>query len=153
MSDNWFDKLRDLGKQMGQTAYIAGLKGEVLEMVAPGRARMRLPYGPDLVGDPDTGIVHGGVITGILDHTCGMCVTAALRTPMPIATLDLRIDYMKPAVPGQDIFAEAECVKVGHDVAFVRGLAHQGSREEPIALCTGAFMLIRGGYQMPPAAE
>jgi len=56
-------------------------------------------------------------------------------------------------VPGQDIFAEAECLKVGHEIAFVRGLAHQGSREEPIALCTGAFMLIRGGYSLPPAAE
>jgi uncharacterized protein (TIGR00369 family) len=153
MSDNWFDRLKDIGRHMGQTAYIAGLKGEVLEITSTGKARMRMPYGPDLVGDPDTGVVHGGVITGMLDHTCGMSVTGALRTPMPIATLDLRIDYMKPAVPGQDIFAEAECVKVGHDVAFVRGLAHQGSREEPIALCTGAFMLIRGGYQMPPAAE
>ena len=152
MSDAWFENFSALGKHMGQTAYIAGLKGEVLEIAAPGRARLRLPYGPDLVGDPDTGIVHGGVITGMLDHTCGMCVVAALRAPMPIATLDLRIDYMKPAVPGQDIFAEAECVKVGHDIAFVRGLAHQGSRENPIALCTGAFMLIRSGYPMPPAS-
>jgi uncharacterized protein (TIGR00369 family) len=148
MSKDWIDRLSGLAQHMGQTAYVAGLKGEVLE-ITPARARLRIPYGPDLVGDPDTGVVHGGVITGMLDHTCGMCVVGALREPMPIATLDLRIDYMKPAVPGEDIFAEAECVKVGHDIAFVRGLAHQGSREEPIALCTGAFMLIRGGAAFP----
>jgi uncharacterized protein (TIGR00369 family) len=152
MTDDWPERLRTLASHMGQTAYIAGLKGEVLELSAK-RARLRVPYGPDLVGDPDTGVVHGGVITGMLDHTCGMAVSAALNGPMPIATLDLRIDYMKPAKPGDDIFAEAECVKVGHDIAFVRGLAHQGSREAPIALCTGAFMLIRSGAPLPFPAE
>jgi len=135
--------------QMNQTAFIAGIGGELSDAwpIATGR----LPYSEKLVGDPATGVVHGGVITGLLDHTCGLAVMAKLREFMHIATLDLRIDYMKPAVPGQDIFVEAECVKVGHDVAFVRGLAHQGSRDEPIALCTGAFMLIHGGYQVPPA--
>jgi uncharacterized protein (TIGR00369 family) len=152
MADDWTNRLRTLAAHMGQTAYIAGLKGEVLEL-SPQKARLRIPYGPDLVGDPDTGVVHGGVITGMLDHTCGMAVTGALKSPMPIATLDLRIDYMKPATPGEDLFAEAECVKVGHEIAFVRGLAHQGSAEAPIALCTGAFMLIRSGYSLPPVAE
>jgi uncharacterized protein (TIGR00369 family) len=152
MTDEWLNRLKTLAAHMGQTAYIAGLKGEVLEL-SPSKARLRVPYGPDLVGDPDTGVVHGGVITGMLDHTCGMAVSAALHGPMPIATLDLRIDYMKPAQPGDDLFAEAECVKVGHDIAFVRGLAHQGSPDAPIALCTGAFMLIRGGYPLPFPAE
>jgi uncharacterized protein (TIGR00369 family) len=149
MTEDWTARLKILAQHMGLTPYIAGLKGEVLELT-PERARLRVPYGPDLVGDPDTGVVHGGVITGMLDHTCGMAVTGALRNPMPIATLDLRIDYMKPAEPGRDIIAEAECVKVGHEIAFVRGLAHQGSRDEPIALCTGAFMLIRSGYTSFP---
>ena len=146
MTDEW---LANIAKHMAQTAYIAGLKGEVVE-VGPGRAKLRVPYGPDLVGDPDTGIVHGGVVTGMLDHTCGVSVSAALGKPMPIATLDLRIDYMKPAKPGEDLFAEAECVKVGREIAFVRGLAHQGSRDAPIALCTGAFMIIRSGQPVPP---
>jgi len=152
MAETSTQNLQTLASHMGQTAYIASLKGEVVTLTAK-RAELRVPYGPHLVGDPDTGVVHGGVITGMLDHTCGMAVSAALNEPMPIATLDLRIDYMKPAAPGADIFAEAECVKIGHDVAFVRGLAHQGSRAEPIALCTGAFMLIRGGYSVSPAAE
>jgi uncharacterized protein (TIGR00369 family) len=138
-------------RQMDSTPYLAGIGGEMLE-VGPERALARLPYGPHLVGDPDTGVVHGGVITGLLDHTSGGAVMGSLREPMPIATLDLRIDYMKPAEPGRDIIAEAECVKVGHEIAFVRGLAHQGSRGEPIALCTGAFMLIRGGYTPLPGA-
>ena len=128
--------------RMGGTAFIVSLGGEILE-VEKGRTRMRLPYAPHLVGDPDTGVVHGGVITAMLDQTCGVAVASALKEMMPFATLDLRIDYMKPATPHADIFVEAECLKVTHEVAFTRGIAYQTSRDEPIALSTGAFMLIR----------
>ena len=127
---------------MGGTAFIVSLGGEILDF-GKGRARTRLPYAPHLVGDPDTGVVHGGVITAMLDQTCGIAVASALKELMPFATLDLRIDYMKPATPHADIFVEAECLKVTHEVAFTRGLAYQTSRDEPIALSTGAFMLIR----------
>lgn len=130
-------------KQLGHTAFILSLGGEVQE-INRGRARTRLPYATHLVGDPETGVIHGGVITAMLDHTCGMAVMAALNEVMPFATLDLRIDYMKPAEPNVDVFIEAECVKVTHEVAFTRGIAYQKSREEPIALSTGAFMLTRG---------
>jgi len=128
--------------RMGGTAFIVSLGGEILE-IGGGRSRMRLPYAPHLVGNPDTGVVHGGVITAMLDQTCGVAVASALKEIMPFATLDLRIDYMKPAKPHTDIFVEAECLKVTHEVAFTRGIAYQISREEPIALSTGAFMLIR----------
>jgi uncharacterized protein (TIGR00369 family) len=128
--------------RLGGTAFIVSLGGEILE-IGKGKSRMRLPYAPHLVGDPDTGVVHGGVITAMLDQTCGVAVASALKELMPFATLDLRIDYMKPAKPHTDIFVEAECLKVTHEVAFTRGLAYQTSREEPIALSTGAFMLIR----------
>jgi uncharacterized protein (TIGR00369 family) len=128
---------------MNQTAFFAHLKGEVVGF-GPGRATMRLPYGPHLVGNPDTGVVHGGVITALLDHASGAAVMAALKEPMAIATLDLRIDYMKPATPGEAITAEVTCLKVTHEVAFVRGSAYHASADDPVAICTGAFMLMRG---------
>lgn len=126
------------------TPYLAGIGGEMLELSAA-RARARLPYGPHLVGDPETGVVHGGVVTGLLDHTSGMAVMGRLRMPMPIATLDLRIDYMKPARPGEAITAEATCLKVTREIAFVRGLAFHKDADDAIALCTGTFILIRMG--------
>ena len=128
---------------MNLTAYLAGIGGEIVDIWP--LARSRLPHSEKLIGDPATGVVHGGVITGLLDHTSGIAVMAKLREPMQIATLDLRIDYMRPAKPHEDIIAECECVRVTHEVAFVRGVAHQGKADDPIALCTGAFMLIRGG--------
>jgi uncharacterized protein (TIGR00369 family) len=126
------------------TPYLAGIGGEMLEL-SPARARARLPYGAHLVGDPETGVVHGGVVTGLLDHTSGMAVMGCLRNPMPIATLDLRIDYMKPARPGEAIIAEAVCVRVTHEIAFVRGVAFHDDPDDAIALCTGTFILIRMG--------
>jgi len=137
------DWLKIATRMMGQTPFLASLDGEVVE-VGPRGAKSRVPYSSKLVGDPDTGVVHGGVITGLLDHTSGMAVMGVLREPMPIATLDLRIDYMKPAVPGEDIIAECHCLKVGHDVAFVRGSAYQADAKDPVAICTGTFMLMRG---------
>jgi len=127
---------------MGLTPYVAGLKGEALEL-ADGLARMKLPYGSHLVGDPDTGVVHGGVVTGMLDHASGMAVMAALSEPIAIATLDLRIDYMKPATPGTDLFFEARCLKVTHRIAFARGVAYQARVDDPVAISTATFMLMR----------
>lgn len=140
MADDDFHKFA--AARLGGTAFFVSLGAEVLE-IAKGRARSRLPYAAHLVGDPDTGVVHGGAITAMLDQTCGMAVASALKEIMPFATLDLRIDYMKPAEPHADIFIEAECLKVTHEVAFTRGIAYQSSPDEPIALSTGAFMLIR----------
>jgi uncharacterized protein (TIGR00369 family) len=139
----WLDFVQ---KQMNRTAFIEGIGGALVD--AWPVARARLPYSEKLIGDPQTGVVHGGVITGLLDHTCGLAVMAKLRQPMQIATLDLRIDYMRPAKPHIDIIAECECLRVTHEVAFVRGVAHQGDAADPIALCTGAFMLT-GASSMP----
>jgi uncharacterized protein (TIGR00369 family) len=148
MSDAPQDWLKQAFSLMEQTPFLAGLKGELLE-VSAARARARVPYGPHLIGDPDTGVVHGGVVSGLLDHTSGMSVMGRLRQPIPIATLDLRIDYMKPAIPGETIMAEARCLKITHEIAFVRGVAFHGDPEDPIAICTATFMLIRGGPQPP----
>ena len=115
---------------------------EVLEK-SNQRARMRLPYREDLVGDPDTGVIHGGVITALLDNACGHSVRGDddLDQNLTIATLDLRIDYMGPATPGEDLFAEAECYKRTQNVAFVRASASHRGADSPVATCVATFML------------
>jgi uncharacterized protein (TIGR00369 family) len=127
---------------MGKTPFIVSLGG-VIDEVGNGRVLMRLPYSGKLVGDPDTGVVHGGVITAMLDHSCGLAIGSALRSPQPYVTLDLRIDYMKPARPDADIPFEAECLKITHEILFARGLAFQDNRNDFIARSTGTFMFSR----------
>ncbi len=108
-------------------------------------AVVKLPYDEKLVGNPDTGVVHGGVITTLLDNCCGIAVGMALGEMRPIATLDLRIDYMKPATPHLEIFARAHCYKVTANIAFVRASAYHLDPSDPIATAVGAFMLNTAG--------
>lgn len=104
---------------------------------------VRLPYAEHLVGDPDSGVIHGGVLTAVLDNTMGMAVHSGnLNTAArAIATLDLRIDYMRPAEPHRDVFARADCYRKTRNVAFVRALAFHENEDEPIATAVAAFML------------
>ena len=114
-----------------------------------GHALARLPYDARLVGDPETGVIHGGVVTTLIDTVCGLAVMTALDKPQPIATLDLRIDYLKPAAPREDVLARAHAYKVTRQVVFVRATAYQSDEKQPIANAVGTFMLI--GRQGPGA--
>lgn len=122
-----------------------------MRVVSVGAARvcMKTPYRADLVGDPESGVIAGGVLTAMLDHCCGAAVMAALEERRSIATLDLRIDYMRGAEPGRDIFAEAHCYKVTRSVAFVRAVAYEDSADNPVANASGAFMISDGGGKRP----
>jgi uncharacterized protein (TIGR00369 family) len=106
-----------------------------------GWSSYRLPWAPRIVGNPETGVVHGGAITALLDAACGSAVFSSLPKPMPVATLDLRIDYLKPATRERDVHARARCVKMTRNVAFVRAVAYHDDEEDPIATATGTFML------------
>ncbi|MEO0412143.1 MAG: PaaI family thioesterase [Pseudomonadota bacterium] len=108
-----------------------------------GKALIKLPYDEALVGFPETGVIAGGAIYTVMDSVAGISVFAALGSFMPMATLDLRIDYLKPATPHEDIFGEARCYKLTRKVAFVRGRAHHGDSENPIAHITGTFFIER----------
>lgn len=109
--------------------------------VSPTEASFELPYDARLVGNPDTGTLHGGAITALLDACSGAAVFAALPSLVPIATLDLRIDYLKPAEPGKSVIARASCYKLTRNVAFTRGVAYQDDPENVVAHSVGTFML------------
>ena len=110
-----------------------------------------LPYDERLVGDPDTGVLHGGAITTLIDATCGMAVPVQMRRAIPIATLDLRIDYLKPARRGASVVCRARCYKTTQNVAFVRATADCGDADDPIAAAAGTFIIFPTGSL--PSAE
>src|SRR5690606_4598850 len=100
-----------------------------------------LPYDEKLVGNPDTGVLHGGAITALLDACSGASVFAALTELTPIATLDLRIDYLRGGDPGRDIRCHASCYRLTRNVAFTRAVAYHDDESDPIATSMGTFML------------
>ncbi|HEY4238563.1 MAG TPA: PaaI family thioesterase [Kofleriaceae bacterium] len=103
--------------------------------------RMELPWAEHLVGNPDTGTLHGGAITALLDACSGGAVFAQLTGLVPIATLDLRIDYLRPADARRTVIASATCYKMTRNVAFTRAVAFHDSPDDPIAHSVGTFML------------
>ena len=115
--------------------------GMTVEDAKRGEAWLSVPYSENLIGNPETGVIHGGVITSLLDNACGIAVQLALPERMSIATLDLRIDYMKPATPKLGLMAHTHCYKVTKNIAFVRGAAYHEDENDPIATCVGTFML------------
>ncbi|MAB15095.1 PaaI family thioesterase [Parvibaculum sp.] len=127
--------------------------GMKVEDAARGEAWLSVPYNEDLVGDIETGVLHGGVITAMLDNACGIAVQLSLPERIAIATLDLRIDYMKPATPKLDLNAHTHCYKVTKNIAFVRGAAYHEDEEDPIATCVGNFMLAANRAMPMPISE
>jgi uncharacterized protein (TIGR00369 family) len=110
---------------------------------------LSLPYSADLVGDPTTGVLHGGAVTSLIDTVCGMAVFAGTRKLQAIATLDLRIDYLKPAKAHSELYAAAHCYKLSRTIAFVRARAyHLETPDDLVASCVATFML--GSSDKPP---
>jgi uncharacterized protein (TIGR00369 family) len=134
-----FDRLAEAIK--GSRSVYGHISGLRLDRAARGEAWSSLPYRPVFVGDTATGVLHGGVVTAMLDESCGMAVQLALDGTSAIATLDLRIDYQKPATPGLEIKAHSVCYRVTRSIAFVRATAYQESEDDPVATATACFMI------------
>ena len=122
--------------------HVQALGIELLAM-GEGSAEMSLPYNKQLIGDPETGVIHGGAVSTLMDTCCGTAVMSHPTGALSTATLDLRIDYMRAATPGQTIIARAECFHVTRSVAFVRVVATDDDAARPVATAAAAFTLER----------
>ena len=102
---------------------------------------LRLPWREELVGVPATGVLASGAIVSLIDTASGGSVWMKLGHFVPIVTLDLRLDYMRPAIKGETVIGRCECVKLTRQIAFVRGVAHGGDESRPIAQSAATLML------------
>ncbi len=101
---------------------------------------LSLPYDARLVGMPESGIIASGPIISLMDMATSLSIWVKLGRFRHQATLDLRIDYLRPAAPGRTIIGRGECYGVTRSVGFARGLAHDGDAEDPVAHVSATFM-------------
>jgi len=125
--------------------------GMSIVTLAPHTAVLKLPYAEELIGDTKRGVVFGGAITTLLDQSSGLAVFCSLEQFTAIATLDLRIDYLRAAEPACDLTGRAECYRMTRNVAFVRGRAWDRDPERPFASCLATFMIGANATNTPLA--
>lgn len=149
MSDRQTDDPRlEMARRMTEVIPHSAALGMQVHEIGDGLAVMSVPYDRKLVGDPATGVMHGGVITTLLDGCCGTAVMTHPKAPGGTATIDLRIDYMRAATPEQPVTARAECYRITRNVAFVRAIAHDGDPDNPVAQANGAFTVEGRGTKI-----
>ena len=103
-------------------------------------AELSLPYDDKLIGMPETGVIASGPIISLMDMATSVAIWVKLDRFRHQATLDLRVDYLRPASPGRTVIGRGECYGATRSIAFVRGTAHDGDPADPVAHVTGAFM-------------
>ena len=113
--------------------------------VGPDWCEFAIDYDRRLVSDAATGILASGPIMSLMDTAGGFAVWARRGKSAAQATLDLRLDYLRPSRPGQTVIGTVECYRLTHRIAFVRGVAHDGDPDHPIAHLAGTYMLLGDG--------
>jgi uncharacterized protein (TIGR00369 family) len=115
--------------------------GLAFHSLGPDWVELALPWRPELVSMPETGVMATGAIVSLIDTCAGTAVWLKLGGFKPIVTVDLRIDYLRPAAKGETVIAHCECYKLTRKVAFVRGVAHGGDPQRPVAHSAATFMI------------
>jgi uncharacterized protein (TIGR00369 family) len=108
----------------------------------PDWVEMALPWSADLIGDPDARVLASGPIIALIDVAASIAVWTRRDRFVPHATLDLRVDYLRPARTGQAVIGRGECYRITRAIAFVRGTAHDGDPDDPIAHVAGTYMTL-----------
>ncbi|MFZ5748844.1 MAG: PaaI family thioesterase [Pseudomonadota bacterium] len=110
-------------------------------------AELILPYRPELIGAPESGVLASGPILALMDMATSIAVWLRVGRLVAHATLDLRVDYLRAARPGQTVIGRGECYRVTRSIAFVRGQAHDGDPDDPLAHVAGTFMAPEGYFE------
>jgi uncharacterized protein (TIGR00369 family) len=103
-------------------------------------AKLEIPFREELIGDPLRPALHGGVISALADAAGGGAVWTGIEDERArVSTIDLRIDYLRPARL-LTIIAEAQVVRLGNrvGVADVR-LFHPDAPGDTVATGKGVY--------------
>ncbi|ERJ17445.1 Thioesterase superfamily protein [Salinisphaera shabanensis E1L3A] len=111
---------------------VIGVEGEQVCMRLSPQSWMR--------ADDDVQDICTSVLYSLADSASGLAVFAAVRELKPIATLDLRMDYLRSTAGHPALLATAYCHHLSEEVAFVRCEIHAEGEQQPVAVSNATFM-------------
>jgi uncharacterized protein (TIGR00369 family) len=113
--------------------------------IGRGTALFAVPFRPELVGDPERPALHGGVLSAVADAAGGCAVWTMVGESDRVSTIDLRIDYLRPARL-EEFHAIARVLRVGNRVGVANVLlVHPSDPEHPVAEAKGVYSVKRAG--------
>lgn len=145
------DKLEALRQIMERGIPFNRLLGFRLEDAADGRARGSFTFSAELVGNPLTGVLHGGVIAAVLDVIGACAVVSTFEDQSPMAgmgTVDLRVDYLRPGA-GKRFVATGQVMRPGRILSASRMELHN-DQDVLIAIGTAIYRASRKTVHAPP---
>jgi uncharacterized protein (TIGR00369 family) len=107
-----------------------------------GWVELAIDWREDLVGDPETGVLASSPIISLMDNATSMAIWTKLKEFRPQVTMDLRVDYLRPSPKGERVYGRGVCYHLTHSIGFVRGIAHNGDADRPLAHVSGTFIRI-----------
>lgn len=127
---------RVLFEQWGFSGHV-GLK---YHAHGPDWVELALDWRAELTVDAEQGLLASGPVITLMDLAGGAACWTRMGEFVPLATIDLRVDYLRPSPKGARIYGFAECYHLTRRVAFVRGVAHNGERDDPLAHIAATFI-------------
>lgn len=101
---------------------------------------LSMDWREELVADEQSGIMASAAIISLLDNATSLAIFKKMNDFKPQATMDMRVDYLRASPKGARVYGRGECYKLTSRIAFMRGIAHNGDRDDPIAHVTGTFI-------------
>ncbi|MEP7349806.1 MAG: PaaI family thioesterase [Sphingorhabdus sp.] len=103
---------------------------------------LAMDWREDLVADPETGILASAVVISLMDNATSLSTWTKMGEYRPQVTMDLRIDYLRPSPAGERVYGRGICYHLTHNIGFVRGYAHNGNPDDPLAHASGTFIRV-----------
>lgn len=127
--------------------------GVQVDALEGSRARLRVPFRPEFIGDPFRKALHGGVISAVIDTAGGAAVWTTVDPLARLSTIDLRVDYLLPGRP-EDLVVEAWVIRSGRRVGVASARAfHDSAPDQVIAEGKGVYYIRRPGHEGRAAPE
>lgn len=107
-----------------------------------GNITLKLEPLPHFTGDPTRPALHGGLIATLADTAAGMAVFSILKRTWTTSTIDLRVDYLRPGMTDETLYANSKVIRQGSRVCVIHTTIYQNDVGGPIAMSSATYSIL-----------